>query len=136
MAESILKNFLNNIDRNALKTIKTMNSMVKLTVAYTICHRRLLSFDELLEANKGTFSNQCYLSDEEWNVLHMPNYISFESENRIRSRMWYQNIDKMFDRMKIEDVIRVIESLLIQMHHKLPQTGLNGSQNLWIVKPG
>lgn len=94
--------------------------MVKLTVAYVVCYRRVLTTDELLETCKGTLTSQTFLSEDEWTILHMPNSIPVEQEHKIRNRLWYQNIDKMFDRIKPEDMVGLIEKLIQKMELKLP----------------
>ena len=38
--------------------------------------------------------------------------------------------------MKIDDIIKLIEQLIKNMLEILPQTYMNGSKNLWIIKPG
>ena len=92
LAESILKNFIENLDRSSLFFVSQNQSMVKLTVAYVVCSRRLMTLDELLESGKGTVHNGSYLSDDEWTTLHIPDNLKPEVENRIMNKLWYQNV--------------------------------------------
>ena len=72
LAESILKEFLANLDKNSLFFVKQNQSMVKLTVAYVVCSRRLMDLDDMIEHCRGVLSHDSYLTADEWTALHIP----------------------------------------------------------------
>ena len=79
---------------------------------------------------------QSFLSDDEWTALNIPDLRNEQIENSIKNLSWYRIIDKMFDRISIDVVISMVEDQIKKMEEALPQSKLNGSENLWIVKPG
>ena len=143
-SESILKRFREN----------GKCCMEKVVVALNICERRLLTLDEAIE-QFGEATNNALVTDEVWSILTLSNkqvQSTAEGQKILQSR-WFREIASLYiqygqntaaatDEASIQEsadykYLQVrVDQVLKMMEERYPQFKLNGSRNLWIVKPG
>eukprot|EP00347_Sterkiella_histriomuscorum_P014173 403361882 len=153
-AESTVKQFIKSYEKLLDEPDKTKVEFVqeKLFVSLSIIKRKLQDLDQLID-QKGEIYNGFNVSNEECNFLSKIEYPKAYIDY-VKKEDWYIRISREFSQFQIhkqtknkkqsqQDPNEVISQLyqqckniIRQLRHHNPQTNLNGSQNIWIVKPG
>ena len=121
--------------------------MEKLVIALDICERRLTPLSELLEAKNGV-TDELLCPDALWEVLSLSN-MDFEKQKmseQLQGQKWFTGIQKKYaDLLESSEeeasdpklkIYKYVCEVLDKTSKRFPQTSINGTNNMWIVKPG
>eukprot|EP01022_Parablepharisma_sp_SALTPOND_P014467 TRINITY_DN1966_c0_g1_i1.p1 TRINITY_DN1966_c0_g1~~TRINITY_DN1966_c0_g1_i1.p1 ORF type:complete len:661 (-),score=53.58 TRINITY_DN1966_c0_g1_i1:1643-3529(-) len=130
LAESILKRFMKG----------DKEPQMKILVALEVCKRKVMDLDEILNISLGDMPA---VTKEEWDVLNNEGGVE-----RKDSELWLKRLQKKFNYkldkvekkaaklvIKEQPLLDQVAEVLSKLQKKSSQFFLNGSKNIWIVKP-
>lgn len=129
-AESILKNHV--VKKKSLKEA----GIIKIVLAICVTERRLLSLKEMVRTMRDTV----LVSNEEWDLMSCHKMI----EGKLLKEKYpfmKKRIESLYKHYvknaKNEDeaIMKKVEFLLSKLQKRYPQFTMNGTRNIWIVKP-